>query len=140
MEFSNVLGRAKQLSGSATDTVIKMMDEFNAAMPTLRGLGFSLQDLQMSMGLLPEVSARLIATAADIDSKVLDEAIKKRSEQTLLVVLLKALQTAYNLREPLGDLGLSRVAVDVTLGLPPKVGIGFVRPAAVAAPAVAAAA
>ncbi len=138
MDFANVMGKVGGLAGAASDAVSKLLDEFNAALPTLRALGFSLRDLQISMGLLPEVSAKLIAAAEDIDVNALDEIIRKKSDQKTLVALLKALQTAYNVRNQLGDLGLKGIEVDVTLGLPPKISIGFVKSVAAATPALAA--
>ncbi len=140
MEFNNMLGKARELSSSASDAVSKLLDEFNAALPTMRALGFSVQDIQVGMGLLPEIRAKLTASAADVDVKVLDEPIEKKSEHKTLVTVLKGLQTAYNVRDQLGDLGLNVVAIDVTLGLPPHVGVGFVKSADAGAPALAKAA
>ena len=140
MDFNSVLSKTRDIAGSASDTVGKLLDDFNAALPTMRALGFTVEDIKVAMGLLPEVNARLVATAANIDVNALDEMIKKRSEQKTLVAVLKALQTAYNLRDQLGDFGLKGVVVDLTLGLPPKVGIGFVKTVGVAssfAPAAA---
>jgi predicted regulator of amino acid metabolism with ACT domain len=100
----------------------------------MQALGFSVEDIQVTMGLLPEISAKLTAEAAKIDVKALDEMIKKKSEQKTLVAVLKALQTAYNIRDQLGDLGLKGIEIDVTLGIPPKISIGFVKSKAAATP------
>jgi hypothetical protein len=127
MDFNGILNKTRDVAGTASDTIGKLLDDFNAALPTMRALGFTVEDIQLAMGLLPEVNAKLVAASANIDVHILDEMIKKRSEQKTLVAVLKALQTAYYLRDQLGDLGLSSVVVDVKLGLPPKVGIGFVR-------------
>ena len=132
MDFNGVLNKTRDLEGSASDSVGKLLDDFNAAIPTMRALGFTVEDIRVAMGLLPEVNAKLVATAANIDVNALDEMIKKKSEQKTLVAVLKALQTAYNLRDQLGDFGLKGVVVDLTLGLPPKVGIGFVKTVGVA--------
>jgi predicted regulator of amino acid metabolism with ACT domain len=134
MGLNNMLEKAKGITGAASDAVSKLLDEFNAALPTMRALGFSVQDIQVVMGLLPEVRAKLVASAADVDVKSLDELIQKKSDEKTLVTVLKALQTAYNIRDQLGDLGLKGVEIDVTLGIPPHVGIGFIKNAAVSAP------
>jgi hypothetical protein len=137
MDFSNVLERTRKLTDTTSEAVSKFLDEFNAALPTIKALGFSVQDIQVSMGILPEIHAKLIADAADVNVETLDQLIKKKSEEKTLVAVLKGLQTAYNVRDQLGDLGLSGVAIDVKLGIPPSVGIGFFKPAAVLAPAPA---
>jgi hypothetical protein len=138
MDFTNVLDRTRKLTDSASEGASKFLDEFNATLPTMKALGFSVQFAQVSMGLLPEISAKLIAAAADIDLKAIDELIRKKSEQKTLVAVLKGLQTAYNVRDQLGDLGLNGVEIDVKLGIPPSVGVGFYkRPtAALAAAAI----
>jgi predicted regulator of amino acid metabolism with ACT domain len=137
MGLNDMLGKARGLADSASDAVSKLLDEFNAALPTMKALGFSVEDIQVGMGLLPEVRAKLIAAAANVDVKAIDEMIKTKSEQKTLVAVLKALQTAYNVRDQLGDLGLKGVEINVTLGLPPNISIGFIKSVAVAAPALA---
>lgn len=127
MGLNDMFDKVKVLSNSASDTVSRMLDEFNAALPVMQALGFSVEDIQVSMGLLPEVSAKLIAATDKIDVKMLGEMIQAKSEQKTLVAVLKALQTAYTVRDQLGDLGLKGVEVDVTLGLPPKISIGFLK-------------
>lgn len=137
--MSKAQHKIQELTGNAAETVSKMLDELNAAIPVMRALGFSVQDLQVGMGFLPEVSARLIADADNIDVRAIDGMIQKKSEQKTLVALLKALQTAYNVRNQLGDLGLSVVEINATLGIPPKISIGFLKPAPVTAQPLAAA-
>lgn len=132
MDFNNILNKTRDLAGSASDNVGALLDDFKAALPAMRSLGFNVEDVQVAMGLLPEVNAKLVAIAANIDVNALDEMIRKKSEQKTLVAVLKALQTAYNLRDQMGDFGLKGVVVDVKLGLPPKVGIGFVKTVGVA--------
>jgi len=132
MGFNSVLSKTRDIASSASDRVETLLDDFNAALPTMRALGFTVEDIHVAMGLLPEVNARLVAAAAKIDAKALDEILGKRSEHKTLAAVLNAPQTAYNLRDQLGDFGLKGVVVDVTLGLPPKVGIGFVKTVGVA--------
>jgi predicted regulator of amino acid metabolism with ACT domain len=137
MGFNTVLDKARELTNSASDAVSKLLDEFNAALPTMKALGFGVEDLHVAMGVLPEVKAKLVASADNVDVKAINGMIDKMSEQKTLVVVLKALQTAYNVRGQLGDLGLKGVEIDLTLGLPPKVSIGFMKKTAVSAPTLA---
>lgn len=142
MGLNDMLGRAGNavgnLTNSASDAVSKLLDEFNAALPTMKALGFSVEDIQVGMGLLPEVNVKLTASADNVDVKAFDGIIAKKSEQKTLVAVLKTLQTAYNVRDQLGDLGLKGVEIDLTLGLPPKVSIAFMKRAAVSASSPAA--
>src|SRR5580698_509185 len=102
MNFNSVLDRGRDLADKASDGVSKFLDDFNAALPTMKALGFSVHFVQVSMGLLPEINAKLVAAAADVNVKVLDELIKQKSGQKTLVAALKGLQTAYNVRDQLG--------------------------------------
>jgi hypothetical protein len=127
MDFTSMMGKAQSFAGPASDTIVRLLDEFNAALPVMEALGFSVQDIHVSMGILPEISARLTAAVASVDVKAIDTLIARNSEQKTLVAALKALQTAYNVRGQLGDLGLKGIELNVTLGLPPKIGIGFLK-------------
>lgn len=140
MDFMKVVTQARELAVSAENSAIKVLEEFNRALPTMKALGFSLHDLQMGMGLLPEVSAKLVASADNIDVKAIDGMIQKESEHKTLVAVLKGIQTAYSVREQLGDLGLEGVEINLKLGIPPNIGIGFVKSAGIASPAFAKAA
>jgi predicted regulator of amino acid metabolism with ACT domain len=127
MDLKSMVGRGQDILNTASEGVDKMLDEFNAALPTMRALGFTVEDIRVGMGVLPEVKAKLIASADKVDVKAIDDIIKKQSEQKTLVTVLKALQTAYNVRDQLGDLGLKGVEINATLGIPPNISIGFIK-------------
>jgi hypothetical protein len=135
--FGDLIGKAKEITNAAADTAGKFLDEFNEALPTMRALGFTIRDFKMSMGLMPEASAKLIASVDTIDVARIDELIAHHQDKKLLVALLKALQAAYHVKEQLGEGSFRSVEVDVTLGLPPHISVGFgsATPAAVAATA-----
>ena len=102
-------GMVETAAASAATTASKMLDEFNEALPTMRALGFVVKDLHVGMGLLPEVGATLVATTDSIDEKRLKELIEKHAEKKLLVTALKGVQP------------------DLTMTLPPRVGVSFVN-------------
>jgi hypothetical protein len=125
MAFGDLIGGARNIASAAADTAGKFLDEFNEALPTMRALGFTIRDFRMSMGLVPEASAKLIASVDTIDVARLDELIARHRDKKLLVALLKALQAAYHIREQLGEASFRSVELDVTLGLPPHISVGF---------------
>jgi hypothetical protein len=136
MEFKGLVGKAQGLAAAATATVTatagKMLDEFNEAMPTMRALGFTVRDVHVGMGFLPEVGAKLVASAEDIDEKKLAELIEKHAEKKLLVAALRGLYAAYNIKRELPDVPLTGVQLDLTLGLPPRVSVSFINNSAAA--------
>jgi hypothetical protein len=138
MAFKDLVNKAQEVTGSAAEATGKLLDEFNEALPTMRALGFSVSDFRVGMGLLPEIGAKLVASTDTVDVKKINELIEKQKERKALVTLLKALETAYNVRQQIGSIPFKGVEIDMTLGLPPRVGVGFVSaapsvPAAVAA-------
>jgi hypothetical protein len=127
MEFKSLMGKAQELAGQATDTAGKMLDDFNEALPTMRALGFTVRDLHVGMGLLPEVGAKLVASADSIDAEKLDKLIEKHGEKKVLVTALKGLLAAYNVKKQVPDIPFRGVELDLVLGLPPRVNVAFVN-------------
>ena len=132
MAFKDMMTKAQELTGTATEAAGKFVDEFNEALPTMRALGFTIKDLRVGMGLVPEIGARLVASTDTIDVKKIKELIEKHKENKTLVAALKALQAAYNIKQQIGDLPLKGVEIDLTLGLPPHVGVAFLSTATAA--------
>lgn len=126
MPLKDLMGKAKEFTGAATEGAGKLVDEFNEALPTMRALGFTIKDLRVGMGLVPEIGAKLVASTDTIDVKKIKELIEKHQENKTLVGALKALELAYNVKEQVGDLPLKGVEINMTLGLPPHIGVAFV--------------
>ncbi|HUB33040.1 MAG TPA: hypothetical protein VMA31_08425 [Bryobacteraceae bacterium] len=135
MGWKDLKDKAQELANTATDVAGKAVDEFNEALPTLRGLGFTVKDLRVGMGLVPEIGAKLVASTDTVDPKKIKELMEKNPENKVLSGALKALLAAYNIKQEIGDIPFKGVEVDVTLSLPPHIAVGFVS----AAPAAAAA-
>lgn len=134
MAFKDLMGKAKDLADTATDAAGRVVDEFNEALPTMRALGFTIKDLRVGAGLLPEIGAKLVASTDTIDVKKIHELIEQHPDNKTLVGALKALELAFNVKRQIGDLPLKGVEVDLTLGLPPHIGVAFVSASPAAAP------
>jgi hypothetical protein len=139
MVLKDLMSKAQEIGGTAADAVGKLLDEFNEALPTMRALGFTVKDMRMGMGLIPEIGAKLVASTDTIDPARIKELIEKHPENKTLVAALKGLQTAYNLKQSVGNVPFKGVEVDMSLGLPPHIGIAFLTsdpttPTALAAP------
>jgi hypothetical protein len=132
--FKDLMGKAKDLAGAAADAASNVVDEFNEALPTMRALGFTIKDLRVGAGLLPEIGAKLVASTDTIEVAKIHELIEKHPDNKTLVAALKALELAFNVRRQIGDLPFKGVEVDVTLGLPPHIGVAFVSSAPAVAP------
>ena len=133
MEFKNLMGKAQELTGMATEAAGKIVDEFNELLPTMRALGFTLKDLRVGTGLVPEIGAKLVASTDSIDVKKIKELIEKHQENKTLVAALKGLELAYNIKGQIGDFPFKGVELDFKLGLPPHIGVAFISTGAAAA-------
>lgn len=140
MGLKDLMSSTQSLTGSASETAGKFLDEFNEAIPTMRALGLTVKDLRVGMGLLPEIGAKLTGSVDSINVAKLHELMEKHKEKKTLTALLKGLEAAYNIKDQLGDVNLRGVEIDFTLGLPPKIHVAFMTAAPASAPAVASAA
>jgi hypothetical protein len=137
MAFKDLVGKAKDLADTATDAARNVVDELNEALPTMRALGFTIKDLRVGAGLLPEIGAKLVASTDTIDVAKIHDLIQKHPDNKTLVSALKALELAFNVRRQIGDFPFKGVELDVTLGLPPHIGVAFVSSSPAAAPVAA---
>jgi hypothetical protein len=140
MGLKDLMGKAQELTSAAADTAGRFLDDFNEALPTMRALGFTIENFRMSMGLVPELSAKLIASMDTVNIGRINELIAGHQDKKLLVALLKALEAAFHVKEQLGAASFKNVEMDVMLGLPPHISVGFGNTAAspIAAASVAA--
>jgi hypothetical protein len=91
----------------------------------MRALGFTVTSFRLNMALPPELLLTLVASANTINVGQIKELIQKNAEKKLLVTVLKALETAYHVKEQLGDATFATVHMDITLGLSPKIAVNF---------------
>ena len=136
-DLKDLKDKAQELTGTVTDAAGKAVDEFNEALPTLRGLGFTVKDLRVGMGLVPEIGAKLVASTDTVDPKKIKELIERNPENRILLGSLKTLLAAYNIKQEIGDIPFKGVEIDLTLSLPPHIAVGFVSSAPAAAAAAA---
>jgi len=134
MDFSSLkeqAGKLKDVAGdvqeAATEKVDQLLQEFNEIVPKLKGLGLTIKDFRIGMGLIPEIETKLIGTLDKVDPSQLEQLIEQNQEKTLLLSILKGLKTATEIKAKLGDVIFKGIELDVKLGLPPSIGFRFVE-------------
>ena len=127
MGFQDMMSKAQELTGAAAEGVSGYLDEFNQALPTIHALGFTVQSFSVGMGLIPEIAATLVASVDDVDVGKLKELIDANKERRVLVAILKALEAAYNVKKQVPNIPFEGLEVDMKLGLPPHIGVQFLR-------------
>lgn len=104
----------------------KMLDDFNRALPALKSLGLSVTNLQVDMGFLPGIIATLKGSFEDMEPRKIRYLKEGNSENKVLGSILRALESAANIKNLIGELMVYGIQVRVKLGLIPKVEIGFI--------------
>ena len=127
MDIKGMMGAAQKLTESAGGLAGKFLDEFNEALPTVHALGLNVRDLHVGMGLPPEIAAKLTGSVDAMDVAKIKDLAEKNRDKSALVALLKTLEAAYNIKDQLRDLHFQGVEIDFTLGLSPKINVGFVQ-------------
>jgi hypothetical protein len=110
------------LGGAAKEKVNEWLDEYKKALAVLEKLGFEVGKFTVGMGILPEIHTSISGSVEKIREDGLKELIEEHKAETLLVSLLNALITARRFWEHM-ELKLTRVVVDLTLGVPPKINV-----------------
>lgn len=119
--------RVINFGGSAQKKINRLLADFNRSIPVIQGLGLAVQDFQVGMGLIPEIKAKLVGDIKKIDPGTLQSLASTHEGNKFLSGILTGLQRAYELKEMMGDVIFTGVEVDLKLGLPPKVSVGFMK-------------
>ncbi|MBW2604986.1 MAG: hypothetical protein JRE28_11840 [Deltaproteobacteria bacterium] len=120
-------GKMSDLMGDAAGLLEKMLDDFNQALPIIKGLGFTVKGIKAEMELPPKVKARLTASVEATDAEKIQELIDKNSDKKFLVFVLKGLLAGTHIKEQLGDLNLKGVEAKIKLGAIPNVSVNFLE-------------
>jgi len=121
--------KIKQVSSDATMAVTgkvqELVRDFNAAIPTMKALGFSVSSFTIGVGLIPEIDATLTGSVKALDPQEIQKLIAEHSDNKSLKAVLEALQMASKFKEQLTEMGIQGVEIDIKLGLPPLVSINL---------------
>lgn len=113
------------ISKDAIDKAYKLVSDFNNAIPQLEGLGLSVNNFRMGMGIIPEIGATLIGSINSLDAGKIKGLIEKNQDNKILTAILEGMRTASNFKELIGKMVFEKVKIDVNMSLPPKIAIDF---------------
>lgn len=128
MDLKGMKGKIGEKAAGAKDAALEKisqsLDEFNESIPAIKALGFAVTDLNVDMGAIPDVSAKITGSVDSIEEEKIKELIGSNQDNKFLVTILKGLQTASNVQRKLGNLGFKGVQAEVKLA-PPGIKVGF---------------
>ena len=107
----------------ASDKILSLVDEFNAALPYLSKAGYTLHELEVELGLPPKLIPHFVYSA-DLDS---DEgaAVENLEDNRFGYSLLKVLRTAGNIQEKLQFNNMLFSHVEIELSFVPNIRLAY---------------
>jgi hypothetical protein len=127
MDFKGLAAAAEKIKDATGDVLGKVLDELNGAIPVIHALGLNVTGMHVEAGVPPAITAKLVGAVENVNVTKIKELAQKNAENKVIILLLKTLETAYNFKDQLKDLRFKGVEVDLTLGLSPKVNVGFLN-------------
>jgi hypothetical protein len=121
----NIIG----LLTNAKKKMDRMLDDFNRALPAMKALGLSVSKLDLKMGWIPSISATLRGSFKDMDAAKIKHLRESQAGNKVLAAMLRALETAANVKTLLQAVVIEGIEVRVRLGLNFGVDVGFIPPA-----------
>ncbi len=112
-------------SMAVSGKVQELVRDFNAAIPTMKALGFSVSSFTIGVGLIPEIDATLKGSVKALNLDEIQKMIDSHADNKSLKAILEALHTAANFKEQLTEMGIKGVEIDIKLGLPPLVSVNL---------------
>ena len=122
--------KAEQVQIGAFGAVTQVLDEFQEAIPAISALGLCLKEMKLGLGVTPEMGGKFIGPIEAVNANKIRELSASNQEKKVLVSILKALETASQMKERFSELGFHQVELEFKLEIPPKITVRFLAPAA----------
>jgi len=104
----------------------KFLDDVNRMLPQLRGVGLSVKDIAVDIGVLPSVRLIVAGSVRSLDPEKIRHVRESHKENRVLAAVLRAVETAVNFKELLRTLAADTIEVHVRLGVLFSVTVHFV--------------
>ncbi len=121
MEFGNLIKKVTESSAASTDKLTAILDEYRRAIASLEAFGLRVGKLRVTAGILPEVSTTIVGSVDYIQPDRVRQLMEANPDKKILTSILSALLTATSIRETVDLKSLKSIAIDIVLGIPPKI-------------------
>jgi hypothetical protein len=119
-----VTSGASDLRDAGASKIRDTLDDFNATLPTLREAGYTLKEVDISIGIPPKIVASFHA-ADTANEEGAARVIEEHKDQKLTVFLLRSLMRASKLQSSVHIADMKPHAISVEMGLTPGVTVKF---------------
>ncbi|MGA2362556.1 MAG: hypothetical protein ABSG73_08835 [Candidatus Aminicenantales bacterium] len=98
------------------------MDE---GLPLIRELGYSVESIQIGVGLIPDIVIEISGLSKTMDKKAYHRIVEEKKDKKLLCSVLKTVQSASGLHDKIHIAGMKSDTAAITLDMPPKINLKF---------------
>lgn len=124
---SSVAEKIAETSEAAQDKVREKLNDLNNLLPAIRELGYSVDAVQIGIGLLPDVGIDVSGLAKTMDEATYERVLEEQQENKVISLILKTLHTASTWQQKIQLMEMVSDQATITLGIPPKLTLKFQR-------------
>jgi|HubBroStandDraft_1064217.scaffolds.fasta_scaffold131599_2 hypothetical protein len=115
---------AADLREASANKIRESLADFNASIPVLREMGYTLADVTITLGVPPSLLATF-QVDHDVSDDVVKATLEAHTERKLTTVLIRALSQARKIQTSIQVAGMKPRGITVDIGLTPSVSIKF---------------
>ncbi len=115
---------AAELHEASATKIRETLADFNASVPVLREMGYTLTDVAITLGVPPNLHATFQVSHAATDEAV-GRSLEQDGDRKLTAFLVRALTQAHKLQTSIEIAGMKPRGITVEIGLSPGVSIKF---------------
>jgi hypothetical protein len=120
-----VAEKLAETAEAAQDKLRDKLNEVNEILPVIRQLGYSVDAVQIGLGLLPEVGIDVSGLAKTMDEATYQRVLEEQADNKVTVLILRTLQTTSTWQQKIQLMDMGCDQATITLGLPPKMTLKF---------------
>ncbi len=122
---STVAEKIADTSEAAQEKLREKLSEVNDILPAIRELGYSVEGVQVGIGLLPDVGIDVSGLSRTMDTATYERVLEEQKDKKVLGLVLRALQTTSMWQQKIQFMELGCDRATITLGIPPKITLKF---------------
>ena len=124
---STVAEKIAETSEAAQEKLREKLDELNGLLPAIREVGYTVDAVQVGIGLLPEIGIDVSGLARTMDAEAFERVMEEQKENKVIGLILRTLQTTSSWQQKIHFANLGCDQATITLGLPPRITLKFTK-------------
>jgi hypothetical protein len=122
---ASVAEKIADSSEASMEKLQEMMTEVNEISPVIRELGYTVDGINIEVGLIPAISLDISGMTKTMPEETYQRILEEHKDRNILINVIKTLQNASALQHKVHIIGMRSDNLTIALGLPPKVILKF---------------